>query len=69
MNDPFGPLDTGTRSRWRTTPARSRSSWGLCETELQQGAPGALQVENEIFEQMAAQGQTVFASAGDDGSD
>jgi len=45
------------------------TSWGVCEAGLQQGAPGAQQVENEIFEQTAAQGQTVFAAAGDDGSD
>jgi hypothetical protein len=45
------------------------TSWGLCEASLQQGAPGAQQVENEIFAQIAAQGQTVFAAAGDDGSD
>jgi hypothetical protein len=45
------------------------TSWGSCEAEVQQSAPGSQQVENEIFEQMAAQGQTVFAAAGDNGSD
>lgn len=45
------------------------SSWGLCETAMQEGGPGQQQVENEIFEQTAAQGQTVFNAAGDDGSD
>lgn len=45
------------------------SSWGLCETAMQEGGPGQQQVENEIFQQTAAQGQTVFNAAGDDGSD
>jgi acyl-coenzyme A thioesterase PaaI-like protein len=45
------------------------TSWGLCETALQQGEPGSLQEENAIFQQAAAQGQTVIAAAGDDGSD
>lgn len=44
-------------------------SWGDCETELQQLAPGAQEVENNILEQAAAQGQSLFADAGDDGSD
>jgi hypothetical protein len=69
MDDPFGPLDTWNAIAVADDASQVSSSWGLCETEIQQGAPGVLQVENEIFQQMAAQGQTVFASAGDDGSD
>jgi len=69
MDDPFGPLDTWNAIAVADDASQVSSSWGLCETEVQQGAPGVLQVENEIFEQMAAQGQTVFSSAGDDGSD
>ncbi len=45
------------------------TSWGECETSLQISAPGTQQVENSIFEEAAAQGQTVFASSGDTGSD
>jgi len=45
------------------------SSWGDCEQELQLGEPGIQQAESFLFEQAAAQGQTVFASAGDEGSD
>jgi hypothetical protein len=44
------------------------SSWGLCEQAVEQGEPGILQTENLLFEQAAAQGQSVFASAGDNGS-
>ncbi len=41
------------------------SSWGYCENDA--GA-GFVQAENLIFEQMALQGQSMFASAGDDGA-
>jgi hypothetical protein len=45
------------------------TSWGLCEQAIQLGQPGLQQAENELFEQAAAQGQSVFAAAGDNGSD
>jgi subtilase family serine protease len=41
------------------------SSWGLCE---QDAGLGYAQAENEIFEQMAAQGQSMFSSSGDTGA-
>jgi hypothetical protein len=45
------------------------TSWGLCETALQMGAPSTQAIENSIFMEAAAQGQSIFAAAGDDGSD
>jgi hypothetical protein len=45
------------------------TSWGLCETALQMGAPGTQAIENSIFMEAAAQGESIFAAAGDDGSD
>ena len=45
------------------------TSWGFCEQGLQKGSPGVQQAENVIFEQAAAQGQSVFSAAGDEGSD
>jgi hypothetical protein len=45
------------------------SSWGLCEQFAQLSNPGMLQAENLIFEQAAAQGQTVLSAAGDTGVD
>ncbi len=69
MDDPFGPLDTWNAIAIADDAGQVTSSWGLCETNLQEGAPGVPQVENEIFEETAAQGQTVFSAAGDDGSD
>lgn len=41
------------------------TSWGICEALIDQGFANS---ERQIFEQMAAQGQTVFAAAGDHGS-
>ena len=45
------------------------SSWGLCEASVQRGQPGLQEAENLLFQQAAAQGQTVLAAAGDNGSD
>ncbi len=55
-------IDTGTPDPIIT------SSWGLCETAIQEGEPGVQQAENILFEQAAAQGQSVFSAAGDTGS-
>ncbi|HZT84946.1 MAG TPA: protease pro-enzyme activation domain-containing protein [Gaiellaceae bacterium] len=44
------------------------TSWGLCEQAVQEGSPGIQQAENLIFQEAAAQGQTVFSAAGDEGS-
>ena len=41
------------------------SSWGLCE---QDAGLGYAEAENVLFEQMAAQGQSMFASSGDTGA-
>jgi hypothetical protein len=45
------------------------TSWGLCEQAIELGQPGLQQAENLLFEQAAAQGQSVFSAAGDNGSD
>jgi hypothetical protein len=45
------------------------SSWGECESEVQQFEPGVQSVENSIFEEAALQGETVLSAAGDDGVD
>jgi hypothetical protein len=44
------------------------TSWGLCEPAFEVASPGAQEVENSIFEEAAAQGQSVFAATGDSGS-
>jgi hypothetical protein len=46
------------------------SSYGSgCETQVQASEPGLIQVENDIFEQAAVEGQTFLDAAGDSGSD
>ncbi|HTU31639.1 MAG TPA: IPT/TIG domain-containing protein [Solirubrobacteraceae bacterium] len=45
------------------------SSWGLCEQAIQLGQPGLQEAENLLFEQAAAQGQSIFSAAGDTGED
>jgi hypothetical protein len=69
MDTNIGPIDTWNAIAVADDASQISTSWGVCETALQEGAPGVQQVENEIFEQTAAQGQTVFSAAGDDGSD
>ena len=41
------------------------TSWGLCEAQL---GSAAAQAENTLFEEAAAQGQTVLAASGDSGA-
>ncbi len=43
------------------------TSWGLCEPDVQGTATA--QAENTLFQEAAAQGQSVFAAAGDSGSE
>ncbi len=63
-NSGSGPTDTYARIADDNTAQIATTSWGTCEGDPS-GSPSA---EQAIFEQMAAQGQTMFASAGDYGS-
>jgi hypothetical protein len=42
------------------------TSWGVCEQDI---TPGNVQTEHAIFARMAAQGQTMVAASGDEGSE
>jgi subtilase family serine protease len=66
-NDETGQTELAEYSRIAAddSAASISSSWGECESEL--GASVA-RAENVVFEQMAAQGQSMFAAAGDDGA-
>ena len=65
-----GYLDDFNRIIQDDTAKIVTSSWSSgCETTIASEEPGLEQVENTIFEQAAAQGQTVLAAAGDAGSD
>lgn len=67
-NSTFGALDEYAKIINDDTDQSISSSWGLCEQAVQQGEPGVLQAESLLFQQAAAQGQSIFASAGDEGS-
>jgi subtilase family serine protease len=66
-NDETGQttLDEYTRIADDDSASAVSSSWGECENDL---GSALAQAENVVFEQMAAQGQSMFASAGDDGA-
>ena len=59
-----GPTDVYQQIADDDTATIVTTSWGICENDPT-GAPDA---EQAIFEQMAAQGQTVVAATGDSGS-
>jgi len=65
----IGALDEYTAIINNDTDKVVTSSWGICEQAVQLGSPGVQQAENFLFEQAAAQGQALFAAAGDTGSD
>jgi hypothetical protein len=67
-NNTFGSFDAYAKIVNDDVDQIVTTSWGLCEQAVQQGSPGIQQAENLIFEQAAAQGQTVFSAAGDQGS-
>jgi subtilase family serine protease len=66
-NDETGQTELAEYSRIANDDSASAvsSSWGECESEL--GAAMA-RAEDVVFEQMATQGQSMFASAGDSGA-
>lgn len=68
-NTTFGGIDAYNAIVSQDRASIISTSWGECEAALQIGAPQAQQIENTIFEEAAAQGQTVFAASGDTGSD
>jgi subtilase family serine protease len=63
-NNASGPTDIYTQMASDDTATIITTSWGICEAQTD----GAAQAEQTIFQEMAAQGQTVVAAAGDDGS-
>jgi hypothetical protein len=67
-NTTFGALDAYGQIVADDTAKVVTSSWGLCEPVLASFSPASLSVEHTLFEQAAAQGQTVFSASGDNGS-
>ena len=68
-NTTYGALDTYNQIVADDAASTVSTSWGLCESALANFAPGALAAEHLIFEEAAAQGQTVFSASGDAGND
>jgi len=68
-NTTIGTLDTYNTIVGSDSANLITTSWGECEQLFDATSPGARQVENFIFEEAAAQGQTVIAATGDSGSD
>jgi len=65
-NNGTGPLDTYARMINSDSVGVISTSWGQCEAQL----PSAyIQAEASMFQQAVAQGQTVVAAAGDEGSE
>jgi hypothetical protein len=65
----YDPVDNYAAIIGADTDQIVSTSWGLCEQAIEFGQPGLQVAENLLFEQAAAQGQSVFAAAGDNGSD
>ena len=63
-NNSTGPIDAYQQIADANTATVVTTSWGTCEQDPS-GAPNA---EQAIFEQMTAQGQTILAASGDNGS-
>jgi hypothetical protein len=61
-----GPLDVYAAIANDNIASVTSTSWGACE--IKQITLSDIQSEQTVFAQMAAQGQSVFASAGDEGS-
>ncbi len=57
-------LDEYTAIARQDTADTVSSSWSVCENDV---SAGYVQAENEIFEQMALQGQSMFGAEGDTG--
>ena len=63
-NNGSSPIDVYQQIADDNTATIVTTSWGICEND----PTGSVNSEQPIFEQMAAQGQTVVAAAGDSGS-
>jgi subtilase family serine protease len=65
----YGSLDEYSAIVNNDTDQVVSSSWAWCEQLVQEAEPGTQEAENFLFQQAAAQGQTVLAAAGDSGDD
>jgi hypothetical protein len=69
-NTTYGSIDAYTQIVENDVDQVVTSSWFIgCEQTAELAAPGLQEEENIVFQQAAAQGQTVFEAAGDTGDD
>ena len=68
-NTTFGGIDEYSQIVNNDTDQIVTSSWAICEQLAQLAEPGTQEAENLLFEQAAAQGQTILSAAGDTGND
>ena len=68
-NTTFGGIDEYTQIVDTDSAQVVTSSWAVCEQLAQLAEPGLQEQENYLFQQAAAQGQTVLNAAGDTGDD
>lgn len=64
-NTTAGVVDTYNRIATDNRAKSVSTSWGLSESQSQ---GSTIQAQNQIFKQMAAQGQAIFAASGDSGA-
>ena len=64
-NSGAGVIDTYNKIATDNLAKQVSTSWGVAEGE---SSPAMLNAESAIFQQLAAQGQTVYAAAGDSGA-
>ena len=68
-NTTAGAMDETDRIVTDDTAQVVTNSWGFCELDEINLEPGYINVENEVYEQAALQGQTTLNASGDSGSD
>jgi Fibronectin type III domain/IPT/TIG domain len=68
-NSTFGSIDEYSTIVNADADQLVTSSWAVCEQLTQVAEPGIQEAENFLFQQAAAQGQTVLSAAGDTGDD
>lgn len=67
-NTSAGVIDTYSKIQTEDLAKEVSSSWGQSENEMPTSGADTMSAENIVFTAMAAQGQSVFAAAGDNGA-
>ncbi|HEX4110594.1 MAG TPA: protease pro-enzyme activation domain-containing protein [Solirubrobacteraceae bacterium] len=68
-NGGVGPFDLLQAMADQDTSQINTTSWGECEQDMLLGDPNEITAEEIVFDEMAIQGQTMYAASGDGGSE